>query len=193
MNIKTRIASRYSAGSSVIRYTGGCRPITRGLGVLPKSAVKDSLISVLKDELKYEREYYRKDEVLLEDPPGEFQIDSPPGKNSFYLLKVWIMRCTMRLTIHHVYDVPYVALMLHAMIEKISASILLTLMSFKEFEGESIVIEVDLNNQPEKNSLSEFEEEEDDEDDDGAKTDGESDEELAIPVRFQVRPTKSGL
>jgi hypothetical protein len=79
------------------------------------------------------------------------------------------------------------------MIEKISASILLTLMSFKEFEGESIVIEVDLNNQPEKNSLSEFEEEEDDEDDDGAKTDGESDEELAIPVRFQVRPTKSGL
>ena len=52
-----------------------------------QSAVTNSLISVLKDELKYERSDYRKDEILLDDPPGDFQIDSPPGKNSFFLLK----------------------------------------------------------------------------------------------------------
>ncbi|GAX82239.1 hypothetical protein CEUSTIGMA_g9667.t1 [Chlamydomonas eustigma] len=51
------------------------------------STVTGSLISVLKDEIKYEREYYRKPEELLEAPPNDFEIDNPPGKNSFYLLK----------------------------------------------------------------------------------------------------------
>ena len=56
----------------------------------------------------------------------------------------------------------------------------------QEFEGESIVIEVDLDNQPTRENIDEFEEENDDEDEDGAKTDGEGDDELPIPVRFQV-------
>ena len=59
-------------------------------------------------------------------------------------------------------------------------------MHSQEFEGESIVIEVDLDNQPTRENIDEFEEENDDEDEDGAKTDGEGDDELAIPVRFQV-------
>ena len=88
--MQTRIMARPSVRMGFIRYSVTCRPfVARDLSrTLNKSAVTDSLISVLKDELKYEREYYRKDEVLLEDPPGDFQIDSPPGKNSFYLLKV---------------------------------------------------------------------------------------------------------
>ena len=68
---------------------GTAAPLSRRRPASPlRSAVTTSLISVLKDELKYEREYYRKDELLLEDPPGDFQVDNPPGKNSFFLLKV---------------------------------------------------------------------------------------------------------
>eukprot|EP00955_Chlamydomonas_euryale_P028268 297846-Chlamydomonas_euryale.AAC.13 len=57
--------------------------------VCASSAVSKSLISVLKDELKYERENYRPDETLVPGPPNDFELDNPPGKNAFYLLKVW--------------------------------------------------------------------------------------------------------
>ena len=55
---------------------------------------------------------------------------------------------------------------------------------FQEYKNESIVIEVDLDNQPER-EVSEYEE--DDEDDDGAKAEGEGEEEDVAPVKFQVR------
>ena len=45
---------------------------------------------MLKDELKYAREAYRKDEQLMDDPPNGFELDNPPGKNVFYLLKVCV-------------------------------------------------------------------------------------------------------
>lgn len=47
-----------------------------------------SLISVLRDEMKVERDFYRRDESLLDGPPNGFEIDDTPGKNSFFLLKV---------------------------------------------------------------------------------------------------------
>lgn len=54
-----------------------------------QSAVSSSLVSVLKDELKYERENYRKDEALLQDgPPSGFELENTPGRKAFYLLKV---------------------------------------------------------------------------------------------------------
>ena len=46
------------------------------------------------------------------------------------------------------------------------------------------MIEVDLDNQPTKSGVDEYDE--DDEDDDGAKAEGEGDEEEVLPVRFQV-------
>lgn len=52
-----------------------------------KSTVSSSLLSVLKDELKYAREAYRRDEELLEEPPNDFELDNPPGKRVFYLMK----------------------------------------------------------------------------------------------------------
>lgn len=53
-----------------------------------QTAVSSSLISVLKDELKYERENYRKDETLLvEPPPNGFEIENTAGRKAFYLLK----------------------------------------------------------------------------------------------------------
>lgn len=67
------------------------KPITPIAGArassVAHSSVSNSLISVLKDELKYERESYRKDEALLEDPPNEFELYDPPGKNCFFLHK----------------------------------------------------------------------------------------------------------
>lgn len=47
-----------------------------------------SLVSVLRDEMKVERDYYRRDEILLSDPPNDFELDDTAGKNSFFLLKV---------------------------------------------------------------------------------------------------------
>jgi hypothetical protein len=52
------------------------------------SAVSNSLVSVLKDELKYERENYRKDEALLVDPPHDFLVEEAKGNKKFYLFKV---------------------------------------------------------------------------------------------------------
>ncbi len=42
---------------------------------------------MLKDEQKYAAESYRKDEELLDDPPHGFEVDSPAGKRTLYLLK----------------------------------------------------------------------------------------------------------
>ncbi|KAG1671799.1 hypothetical protein FOA52_000176 [Chlamydomonas sp. UWO 241] len=103
------------------------------------SAVSKSLISVLKDELKYEREYYRRDEALASPPPNGFQIDNPPGKNAFYLLK--------------------------------------------EFNGEAIVVEVDLDNQqPDAGD--------EDEDEDGEGPNDEDDDDEIVPVKFRVSVSK---
>ncbi|MEW5315650.1 MAG: hypothetical protein WDW38_007063 [Sanguina aurantia] len=52
-----------------------------------QSAVSSSLVSVLKDELKYERESYRREEVLLEGPPCEYGMLDRPGRNTFFLGK----------------------------------------------------------------------------------------------------------
>jgi len=46
-------------------------------------------VGVLKDELKYARESYRRYELLLEGPPNDFDIEDEPGKNSFYLLRTF--------------------------------------------------------------------------------------------------------
>ncbi|KAF5843508.1 mitochondrial glycoprotein [Dunaliella salina] len=54
-----------------------------------RSSVSSSLVGVLKDELKYARESYRRYEPLLEGPPNDFDIEDEPGKNSFYLLRTF--------------------------------------------------------------------------------------------------------
>lgn len=41
----------------------------------------------MRDELKYERDNYRKDELLLSRPPSGYEIDDPPGKSCLFLLK----------------------------------------------------------------------------------------------------------
>jgi len=96
------------------------------------------LISVLKDELKYERDYYRREESLLAGPPNDFDLDDPEGKNAFYLLK--------------------------------------------EYKNEAIVIEVDLDNQPEVGDDDYGDGDDDDKDDDSD----------VVPVKFRVSIGKQG-
>jgi complement component 1 Q subcomponent-binding protein, mitochondrial len=68
-------------------YSHGAQPAHAVVCHASKSTISNSLISVLKDELKYARESYRRDEQLLEGPPNDFELDNPPGKKVFYLLK----------------------------------------------------------------------------------------------------------
>lgn len=51
------------------------------------SSVPNSLLSVLKDEITFAKDSYRRDERLLERPPNEFLLDPCPGQTVFYLLK----------------------------------------------------------------------------------------------------------
>jgi hypothetical protein len=125
------------------------------------STVTSSLISVLKDEIKYEREYYRKPEELLEAAPNDFQIDNPPGRNSFYLLKVCeLLTCFQSYT-------------------KLTKVIYLLIK--QEHNNESIVIEVDLDYQS-SDQLH-------DEDEEGETSGLEGEEEMddGSSVRFRVR------
>lgn len=51
------------------------------------SSTTGSILAVIKDELRVCKETYRRDESLLDDPPGGFDLDSPPGSSMVYLLK----------------------------------------------------------------------------------------------------------
>ncbi|PNH07419.1 Mitochondrial acidic protein mam33 [Tetrabaena socialis] len=51
------------------------------------SSVSSSLIAVLKDEIKYEREAYRRGELLTEPPPGDFELQDERGTSAFVLSK----------------------------------------------------------------------------------------------------------
>ncbi|PNW84215.1 hypothetical protein CHLRE_04g225600v5 [Chlamydomonas reinhardtii] len=64
---------------------GRCSIIAAASG--DKHSVAASLVAVLKDEIKYERESYRKEELILSGPPGEFELSDEPGTSAFLLAK----------------------------------------------------------------------------------------------------------
>ncbi|KAG2452173.1 hypothetical protein HYH02_003205 [Chlamydomonas schloesseri] len=64
---------------------GRCNVVA--LASADKHSVAASLVAVLKDEIKYERESYRKEELILSGPPGEFELQDEPGTSAFLLAK----------------------------------------------------------------------------------------------------------
>jgi hypothetical protein len=70
------------------------RPTPSSRGAQPVSAVSNSLIQVLKDELKYQKEEYRTPAELEEGPPGPFVLDAAPGKKVFSLSGKCMLNCT---------------------------------------------------------------------------------------------------
>lgn len=63
-----------------------CSSVTALAATRRTSSVSSSLVAVLKDELKYERESYRREEGL-EELPGGFVVQDEPGTSAFLLLK----------------------------------------------------------------------------------------------------------
>lgn len=51
------------------------------------SSVSNSLVAVLKDEIKYERESYRRSELIIGDPPNDFLLQDTRNSNCFVLAK----------------------------------------------------------------------------------------------------------
>ena len=77
-----------SRPAALFRPAASSRVPVHRSGPIARSAVDDSLRAVLRDELKFEKENYRKDESLLADVPSGFELDMVAGKNCFFLLKV---------------------------------------------------------------------------------------------------------
>jgi complement component 1 Q subcomponent-binding protein len=55
--------------------------------VSKRGTVRSSLVAVLKDEIKYERESYRRDELILSGPPNDFELQDVQGCSGFLLAK----------------------------------------------------------------------------------------------------------
>ncbi|GIL65794.1 hypothetical protein Vafri_19418 [Volvox africanus] len=51
------------------------------------SSVSNSLLAVLKDEIKYERESYRRSDLIIGDPPNDFELQDSRGTTWFVLAK----------------------------------------------------------------------------------------------------------
>ncbi|GFR41732.1 hypothetical protein Agub_g2484 [Astrephomene gubernaculifera] len=61
--------------------------MARAAGKRTATTVSSSLVAVLKDEIKYERESYRRDEFLTQGPPCNFELQDAKGTAAFLLTK----------------------------------------------------------------------------------------------------------
>ncbi|EFJ40026.1 hypothetical protein VOLCADRAFT_108376 [Volvox carteri f. nagariensis] len=85
---------RQALGQAISSHTGRrhcirgtSRMATNATGKRSTSSVSNSLIAVLKDEIKYERESYRRSELIIGDPPNDFELQDARGTTWFVLAK----------------------------------------------------------------------------------------------------------
>ncbi|GIL80793.1 hypothetical protein Vretimale_9092 [Volvox reticuliferus] len=63
------------------------RIVPSATGKRNASSVSNSLLAVLKDEIKYERESYRRSDLIIGDPPNDFELQDARGTTWFVLAK----------------------------------------------------------------------------------------------------------
>ncbi|GLC44945.1 hypothetical protein PLESTM_001667700 [Pleodorina starrii] len=87
-------SGRQAPDQLVLTHTGlyrhgrrSSRFATGATGKRSTSSVSNSLIAVLKDEIKYERESYRRNDLIVGDPPNDFELQDARGTTWFVLAK----------------------------------------------------------------------------------------------------------